>query len=54
MKQNKLILIQYTNKMQIYLRAIINDDTIPKLKCKVIVGSANNVPKESHHRRILK
>ena len=36
------------------LGAIINDETIPKLKCKVIAGSANNVLKESHHGRILK
>ena len=36
------------------LGAIINDETIPKLKCKVIAGSANNVLKESHHGKILK
>ena len=36
------------------LGAIINDETIPKLKCKVIAGSANNVLKESYHGRILK
>lgn len=36
------------------LGAIINDDTIPKLKCKVVAGSANNILKESRHGEILK
>lgn len=31
------------------LGAIINDDTIPQLKCKVIAGSANNQLKEDRH-----
>ncbi|NLY80532.1 MAG: Glu/Leu/Phe/Val dehydrogenase [Lysinibacillus sp.] len=35
------------------LGAIINDDTIPQLKAKVIAGSANNQLKESRHGQIL-
>lgn len=35
------------------LGAIINDDTIPQLKAKVIAGSANNQLKESRHGEIL-
>lgn len=31
------------------LGAIINDDTIPQFKCKVIAGSANNQLKENRH-----
>lgn len=36
------------------LGAIINDDTIPRLKCKVVAGSANNALKSSRHGKILK
>lgn len=35
------------------LGAIINDETIPQLKAKVIAGSANNQLKESRHGDIL-
>ena len=35
------------------LGAIINDDTIPKLKAKVIAGSANNQLAQSKHGRAL-
>lgn len=35
------------------LGGIINDETIPKLKAKVIAGSANNQLKESRHGDIL-
>ncbi|MFC5540291.1 MAG: Glu/Leu/Phe/Val dehydrogenase dimerization domain-containing protein [Bacilli bacterium] len=35
------------------LGAIINDETIPQLKAKVIAGSANNQLKESRHGQIL-
>ncbi|CAM5203875.1 Leucine dehydrogenase OS=Ureibacillus acetophenoni OX=614649 GN=SAMN05877842_102103 PE=3 SV=1 [Ureibacillus acetophenoni] len=35
------------------LGAIINDETIPQLKAKVIAGSANNQLKESRHGKIL-
>lgn len=31
------------------LGAVINDDTIPQLKCKVVAGSANNQLKEDRH-----
>lgn len=31
------------------LGAILNDDTIPRLKCKVVAGSANNQLKEDRH-----
>lgn len=33
--------------------AVINDETIPQLKCKAIAGSANNVLAEEHHGDIL-
>lgn len=36
------------------LGAVINDDTIPKFRCKAIAGSANNVLKDSEHGRKLK
>lgn len=35
------------------LGAIINDDTINKLKCKIVAGSANNQLKEERHGDIL-
>jgi len=35
------------------LGAIINDETIPQLRAKVIAGSANNQLKESRHGQIL-
>lgn len=35
------------------LGAIINDETIPQLQCKVIAGSANNQLKEPQHAEIL-
>ncbi|SOC27074.1 leucine dehydrogenase [Ureibacillus xyleni] len=35
------------------LGAIINDDTIPQLKAKVIAGSANNQLKDSKHGQII-
>jgi len=35
------------------LGATINDETIPKLKCKIIAGSANNQLEENRHGRIL-
>ncbi len=31
------------------LGAVINDETLPKLKCKVVAGSANNQLKEERH-----
>ncbi|MCY4643101.1 MAG: leucine dehydrogenase [Bacteriovoracales bacterium] len=36
------------------LGAIINDDTIDQLKCRVVAGSANNQLKENRHGIILK
>ncbi len=35
------------------LGAVINDDTIPLLKCDIIAGAANNVLKEERHGDIL-
>lgn len=35
------------------LGAVINDETIPQLKAKVIAGSANNQLKENRHGDIL-
>ena len=35
------------------LGAIINDETIPKLKCKIVAGSANNQLEENRHGIIL-
>jgi leucine dehydrogenase len=35
------------------LGAIINDETIPQLKCKIVAGGANNQLKENHHGRLL-
>ncbi len=33
--------------------AIINDDTLPRLKCKIIAGAANNVLEEERHGDML-
>jgi leucine dehydrogenase len=35
------------------LGATLNDDTIPRLKVKAVVGSANNQLKEPHHGKML-
>lgn len=35
------------------LGAIINDDTIPQLKCKVVAGSSNNQLREERHGDLL-
>jgi leucine dehydrogenase len=35
------------------LGAILNDETIPQLKCKVVAGSANNQLKEDRHGDVL-
>lgn len=35
------------------LGAVINDDTIPKFKCKAIAGAANNVLAENRHGDLL-
>lgn len=36
------------------LGATVNDDTIPRLKCDIIAGCANNVLKEERHGEVLK
>lgn len=36
------------------LGASINDETIPKLKCKIVAGAANNQLKEDKHGLVLK
>ena len=36
------------------LGAIINDDTIPRLSCRIIAGAANNQLKEERHGDILR
>lgn len=35
------------------LGGILNDQTIPQLKCKIIAGSANNQLAESYHAKVL-
>jgi leucine dehydrogenase len=35
------------------LGAVINDDTLPKLRCSIVAGSANNVLAESRHGEAL-
>tara|TARA_B100001971_G_C18267956_1_gene595913 strand:- start:5595 stop:6716 length:1122 start_codon:yes stop_codon:yes gene_type:complete len=48
----------YDVNMDIYapcaLGATINDETIPRLKCKIVSGAANNQLKEDRHGQILK
>ncbi|MCY4523226.1 MAG: Glu/Leu/Phe/Val dehydrogenase family protein, partial [Halobacteriovoraceae bacterium] len=48
----------YDVKCDIYapcaLGASINDDTIDRLKCKIVAGAANNQLKENRHGDILK
>ncbi|WP_240326822.1 Leu/Phe/Val dehydrogenase [Aeribacillus pallidus] len=36
------------------LGGVLNDETIPQLKCKVVCGAANNVLKEMRHAEMLK
>lgn len=36
------------------LGATVNDETIPRLKCKIVAGAANNQLKESYHGQVLK
>ena len=36
------------------LGAILNDDTIPQLKCRIVAGSANNQLKEPRHADMLR
>jgi leucine dehydrogenase len=47
----------YSAEMDIYapcaLGATINDETIPKLKCKIVNGAANNQLKEDRHGKAL-
>ena len=47
----------YDKKCDIFspnaIGAIINDETIPQLRCSVIAGAANNVLKESRHGDLL-
>jgi leucine dehydrogenase len=33
--------------------AVVNDETLPHLRCSVIAGSANNVLAEPHHGEVL-
>lgn len=35
------------------LGAVVNDNTIPRLKCKAVVGSANNILAEDRHGDVL-
>ena len=35
------------------LGAVINDESLPKLRCSIVAGSANNVLAESHHGEAL-
>jgi leucine dehydrogenase len=35
------------------LGAVLNDDTIPRLKCGIVAGSANNVLRHDHHAPTL-
>jgi leucine dehydrogenase len=35
------------------LGAVLNDTTIPELRCSIVAGSANNVLAESHHGEVL-
>ena len=35
------------------LGAVINDDTIPQLKCDIVAGAANNVLEEERHGEVL-
>ncbi len=47
----------YSKKCDIFspnaIGAIINDDTIPQLRCSIIAGAANNVLKENRHGDML-
>jgi len=35
------------------LGAVINDQKLPKLRCRIVAGSANNVLQEARHGRAL-
>lgn len=36
------------------LGAVLNDETIPRLKCDIVAGSANNQLEQSHHDEMLR
>lgn len=48
----------YTEECDVFapcaLGAVINDDTVPKLKCDIVAGSANNQLDERRHAQALK
>ena len=44
----------FQNPLLCALGAIINDETIPKLKCKIVAGSANNQLEENRHAKSSK
>lgn len=57
--------VEFVNKDEIYsmevdvfspcaLGGVLNDDTIPLLKCPIVAGSSNNVLKEERHGEVLK
>ncbi|GIX49004.1 MAG: leucine dehydrogenase [Candidatus Tectimicrobiota bacterium] len=47
----------YDAEMDIFcpcaLGGILNDDTIPRLKCRIVCGSANNQLRDEHHGALL-
>ena len=50
---NRISSKSFQNLLLCALGAIINDETIPKLTCKIVAGSANNQLEENRHGRIL-
>ena len=50
---NRIFSKLFQNPLLCALGAIINDETIPKLTCKIVAGSANNQLEENRHGRIL-
>jgi len=51
---NRISSKSFQNPLLCALGAIINDETIPKLKCKIVAGSANNQLEENRHAKSSK
>jgi len=50
---NRISSKSFQNPLLCALGATINDETITKLTCKIVAGSANNQLEENRHGRIL-
>ena len=50
---NRIFSKSFQNPLLCALGSVINDESIAKLTCKIVAGSANNQLEENRHGRIL-